>query len=121
MRRIIGILSACAITATGAFAIVGAVELVVPSLSALTTWPPDEVGGVAYATAIVLVLGAGLVATARLGLASLRASRRLAPTHDLEQLVSEARTDSLTTIANRRAFQSDLAAEIERRNRSGSV
>ena len=121
MRRIIGILSACAITATGAFAVAGAVELVVPTLSALTTWPPDNVGEVAYAIAIVLVLGAGLVATARLGLASVRGSRRPPPEHDLEQLVSEARTDSLTKLGNRRAFQSELAAEIERRNRSGSA
>jgi diguanylate cyclase (GGDEF)-like protein/putative nucleotidyltransferase with HDIG domain len=120
MRRIFGILAACALAATGAFAVAGAVELVLPSLSALTRWPPDE-GEVAYATAIVLVLGAGLVAVARLGLASVRGSRGRPPQHDVEQLVSEARTDSLTKLGNRRAFESDLAAEIERRNRSGSA
>ena len=40
---------------------------------------------------------------------------------ELEKLVTEARTDSLTGLANRRAFHDDLATEIDRRNGTGSV
>jgi diguanylate cyclase (GGDEF)-like protein/putative nucleotidyltransferase with HDIG domain len=40
---------------------------------------------------------------------------------ELARLVSEARTDSLTRLANHREFHDRLAAEIERRNTTGSV
>ena len=40
---------------------------------------------------------------------------------ELARLMTEARTDNLTRLANHRAFHDDLAAEIDRRNRTGSV
>jgi diguanylate cyclase (GGDEF)-like protein/putative nucleotidyltransferase with HDIG domain len=128
MRRVFGILVACALAATGVLAVAGVVELLTPQLSELAgraprqTEPwPDEAGEVAYAAALVLVLFSGLVATLRFGLARLRGPARPPTEGELARLVSEARTDSLTKLGNRRAFQDDLAAEIERRNRSGSV
>jgi diguanylate cyclase (GGDEF)-like protein len=128
MRRVLGILLACAMAAMGVFAVAGVVELLIPSLSAPANGAsrgarplPDSVGEVIYASALVLVLLAGLVATLRFGLARLRGPDRPPTEGELARLVAEARTDSLTRLANRRAFQDDLAAEIERRNRSGSV
>jgi diguanylate cyclase (GGDEF)-like protein len=128
MRRVFGILVACAMAATGVLAVAGAAELLLPSLSDLVgrapaqaePWP-DEVGELGYAAALVLVLFAGLVALMRFGLARLRGPARPASSGELARLKNEARTDSLTKLGNRRAFQDDLAAEIERRNRSGSV
>ena len=40
---------------------------------------------------------------------------------ELARLMTEARTDNLTRLANHRAFHDDLSAEIDRRNRTGSV
>jgi diguanylate cyclase (GGDEF)-like protein len=128
MRRVSGTLLACATAATGVLAMAGLVELLLPSLSALagdappqTEQWPDDVDELVYAGAIVLVLVAGLVATLRFGLSCLLGPARPPTKGELARLVSEARTDSLTRLGNRRAFQDDLAAEIERRNRSGSV
>src|ERR687894_606756 len=69
---------------------------------------------------ILVVLVVGLLATLRFGLDRLQGPAR-PPSGEVVRLMSEARTDSLTKLGNRRAFQSDLAAEIERRNGSGSV
>lgn len=41
--------------------------------------------------------------------------------NELARLSSEARTDSLTRLANHRAFHDDLAAEIGQRNSTGSL
>jgi two-component system cell cycle response regulator len=128
MRRVPGILLACALAATGVFAVAGSAELVAPAVTALVAdaaqlaepWP-DEAGEAAYAAALVVVLVAGLVATLRLALSCLHGPARPPASGELAKLLSEARTDSLTKLGNRRAFQDDLAAEIERRNRSGSV
>ena len=43
------------------------------------------------------------------------------PDPELARLKTEARTDNLTGLANHRAFHDDLAAEIDRRNRTGAV
>ena len=40
---------------------------------------------------------------------------------ELARLMTEARTDNLTGLANHRSFHDDLSAEIDRRNRTGSV
>jgi diguanylate cyclase (GGDEF)-like protein/putative nucleotidyltransferase with HDIG domain len=127
MRRTLGTLVACAIAGIGVLAVSGTVQLLVPSLSALAAgaprqaepWP-DELGEAAYGAAILVVLVVGLLATLRFGLDRLQGPAR-PPSGEVVRLMSEARTDSLTTLGNRRAFGSDLATEIERRNRSGSV
>ena len=76
------------------------------------------------------VLAAGAVAlSALIGVAwlfrralpsSTRPAWDSAPTR-AARLMTEARTDNLTGLANHRAFHDDLAAEIDRRNRTGAV
>ena len=48
-------------------------------------------------------------------------ARARAKEKELARLIAEARTDNLTGLANHRAFHDDIAAEIDRRNKKGSV
>ena len=73
------------------------------------------------AGAMALTLLAGMLALVRVALAGVRAPSTRRSTADVERLVSEARTDPLTKLANRRAFDDDLSGELERRNSTGSV
>ncbi len=71
---------------------------------------------VAALTGIAWMAGRAIELVTRSGPPSRRSSDR-----ELARLVSEARTDSLTGLANHRAFHDDLAAAIERRNTTGSL
>ena len=113
MRRTLGILTACAVAGVGVLAVAGMVQLLaqllVPSLTALAAdaprqaqpWP-DELGEAPYAAAILVVLVVGLLTTLRFGLDRLQGPARPA-SGELARLMSEARTDSLTKLGNRRA------------------
>ena len=80
---------------------------------------PDYVALAAVALAALV----GIAATLRHAVAVTTSAPRSRRRDDLElaRLVSEARTDSLTGLANRRAFYEHLANEINLRNSTGSV
>ncbi|MGI9113096.1 MAG: bifunctional diguanylate cyclase/phosphohydrolase [Gaiellaceae bacterium] len=74
--------------------------------------------------AVALAALAGIVAMAHRAIELVTRPKpvdRRRSDRELARLVSEARTDSLTKLANHRAFHDDLAAEIGRRNSTGSL
>ena len=83
-------------------------------------WPSDP-RELALTAAILLVLVAGIGSLLRTGFSGLRTAARPPSEQELSRLMAEARTDSLTELANRRAFNDDIATEIARRNRSGAA
>jgi diguanylate cyclase (GGDEF)-like protein/putative nucleotidyltransferase with HDIG domain len=85
---------------------------------------PGRVGDDVALAAIALASIVGIVTMLGKAIAVLTPSSRSPRRSDdpeLARLVSEARTDSLTRLANHRAFHDELAAAIERRNATGSV
>ncbi|MDQ3163558.1 MAG: GGDEF domain-containing protein [Actinomycetota bacterium] len=105
--------------ATAVCAAVGAID-VITSLLQPEPWPHEPRTWIG-AAALGFTLLAGFAATLRLALASLRPLGPAQTEHDVARLLSDVRTDSLTRLANRRAFTDDLAAEIDKRSRTGSV
>ena len=82
-----------------------------------------QVGDDLALAAVALAATVGIVTMLRRALTSATSSRKPVRSDDpeLARLVSEARTDSLTRLANHRAFHDLLAAEIDRRNNTGSA
>ena len=99
-------------------------------VGAVVTWSGDgtmwsrDPGDYLIFGAIALAALIGVASLVRWSLALLDASGiGHAPIHpsELSRLMTEARTDNLTGLSNHRAFHDDLAAEIDRRNSTGSV
>ncbi len=91
--------------------------------AAVALWPRTTRDYVAL-LAVALAALAGIAAMARRAIELITRPKppdRRSSDHELVRLTNEARTDSLTRLANHRAFHDDLAAEIERRNTTGSV
>ena len=113
----------------GASAVAAALAICVAviGVDALVAWSSDAVlrtvGDYLSLGAMALAAVLGIVGLLRWALALLTASHatRRAKERELARLLTEARTDNLTGLANQRAFHDDLAAEIERRNQTGSV
>jgi len=87
-------------------------------LTGTRAWPATTVQQV-EAAGLALVALAGVIALLRsvrraLGLG------RAAEESEIERLTRAARSDTLTGLGNRRAFQEDLSALIDQRNRTGS-
>jgi diguanylate cyclase (GGDEF)-like protein len=90
-------------------------------LGDLGPWPatiPQKLG--AGDLAIVLIAGLLLFVRSVVRAAGLRPAKPVGGHAELERLTHAAHSDSLTGLANHRAFQDDLAAAIERRNASGN-
>jgi diguanylate cyclase (GGDEF)-like protein len=89
-------------------------------LVGMTQWPHTIAErGEAGALALAAALGAWLLLQLALRACGVRRpSKQLG---ELERLHDVARTDSLTSLGNHRAFHDDLTREIKRRNRLGSL
>ena len=90
--------------------------------SAVALWPRTSRDYVAFfAVALAALFGVATLAKRAIELMTRRPpTERRRSAHELARLSNEARTDSLTRLGNHRAFHDDLAAEIARRNSSGS-
>jgi diguanylate cyclase (GGDEF)-like protein len=86
-------------------------------LSGARSWPATTMQRIeAAGLALVLLAGAiTLLRSVRRALGLARASEE----SEIERLTHAARSDTLTGLGNRRAFQEDLSALIEERNRTG--
>lgn len=117
MQRIGRILLGIAALAVAVYAAAGALD----ALGAVDSeiWSHDA-RGQRGAAALALVLFAGVAASLRLAITAMRAPLT-PPAHELAQLRAELRTDTLTGVANRRAFDDDLVLEARRRAQIGSV
>ncbi len=109
-----------------------AVWAAVAGVDALLTWRfemeasglrPGRIGDDLALAAVALTAAVGIVTMLVKALGPLTSSSRSVRSDDpeLARLVSEARTDSLTRLANHRSFHDQLAAQIARRNTTGSV
>lgn len=103
--------------------VVGATNGAVEALRVLESsgaWPRDALDWASVAAA-GLTLSIGLFVLLRLVATGLRGGRSAGHELALARLLRESRTDSLTRLENRRAFNDDLALAIERRNLTGSA
>jgi diguanylate cyclase (GGDEF)-like protein/putative nucleotidyltransferase with HDIG domain len=126
LRRLLRLCISVVLAATAVWAAVAGVD-------ALLTWRfelessglrPGRIGEDLALAAVALTAAVGIVAMVSRSLSGLTGLGRTPTRSDdpeLARLVSEARTDSLTRLANHREFHDRLAAEIERRNTTGSV
>jgi diguanylate cyclase (GGDEF)-like protein/putative nucleotidyltransferase with HDIG domain len=86
----------------------------------VSPWPSTGVERLELgALAIVLLAGILVIARQALRAAGLRRQPRHAS--EIELLMQAVRSDSLTGLANHRAFQDDFAAAIELRNTTGTI
>ncbi|MCP9484375.1 MAG: diguanylate cyclase [Gaiellaceae bacterium MAG52_C11] len=108
-----------------ASAVVAAVALATAlgGLDALLSWSAQAETNYVSLAAVALAALAGVVSMLRRAIAVLVSGMAPGRTKNLElaRLMTEARTDNLTGLANHRAFYDDLAGEIARRNESGST
>jgi diguanylate cyclase (GGDEF)-like protein len=121
LRPVLRVVVVLGVLATALAAAAGAADgLLAWAAAPQGEWPQSGLDRL-QAAALVATLLAGMVALVRLALAGLRVPRP--PEHHaaVEQLRTEVRTDALTGLANRRAFDDDLAAAMADRNRTGSV
>ena len=126
LRRLLTVCVSVVLASTAVWAAVAGVD-------ALLTWRfemeasglrPGRIGEDLALAAVALTAAVGIVTLITRSLSALtRPARSTVRSDDpeLARLVSEARTDSLTRLANHRSFHDSLAAEIERRNTTGSV
>ncbi len=122
-RRALELLAAAAVTALAMGAAVGVLEAFVAWSGRNDLWPHTPRGNVEL-VAVVLATLAGIASLARTAAELLtrpKPRQRRSSDHELARLTTETRTDSLTRLANRRAFDDDLADEIERRTTTGSL
>ncbi len=125
-RQIVRLLASAAVVVVALAAAVGVVEALVAwsaEAAASELRGPRTTSDYGAFLAVALAALAGITALARRAIDLM--TRRTPPDrresdHELARLSNEARTDSLTRLSNRRAFHDDLAAEIKRRNASGS-
>jgi diguanylate cyclase (GGDEF)-like protein len=81
-------------------------------------WPSNGLQELGFADlAIVLLVGILSLGRQAFRAAGLRPGE--SGRHEIERLIYVARSDSLTGLANHRAFQDDLSAAIDRRNTTG--
>lgn len=126
LRRMLNLGFSLSLAATAVWAAVAGVDALIShrfeaGASGLDrTLPTNDLALAALAVAGLV----GIVVMLRRSLGAATMSARTTTRSDdpeLARLVSEARTDSLTRLANHRSFHDQLAAEIERRNNTGSV
>ena len=124
MRRIFELGIAGSLTAAALWTAFLVVDTLIPWLSDADASSPLGTHDYVALTAVALAALVGIAATLRHAIATATRSAPKTRRRDdveLARLVTEARTDSLTGLANRRAFHDDLAKEIDRRNSTGSV
>lgn len=119
LRRAAGLAFACILLGGAIAALAGVAHLGFAPDALQLKWPND-VAGRAETAAVACAVLIGVVVMLRVGLARLQPLRSKPTEREIERLRSEARTDTLTALGNRRAFNEDLALEVERRNSTGS-
>jgi diguanylate cyclase (GGDEF)-like protein len=133
LRRALTLGASVAVAAVALGAAVGVVqallswsahaEATASGRAVVASWPRAPLDYVELlAVALAALIGIALLTRRAIELtAKPKPPQRRSSDHELARLVTEARTDSLTRLGNHRAFHDDLAAEVDRRNSTGSL